>query len=226
VRQVAGGAGLAFVLAVAAAACGTGTPASSVADVAAPSREAVPRTPMPSALVASPHAPAASATPSPQASGPAASTVTVAGVAVEDPSLISVLPATVAGQPVVLEAQAFADAMTDSAFAANVQAAAFGVVVAGNDLASAMVARPVPGDWSETWYRDWRESYDEGACAQAGGVAGTAETQLGGRTVHIGTCAGGLRTYHAWLEDRGLLISAFGVGDGRYGELLMAGLRP
>ena len=148
------------------------------------------------------------------------------GVAVEDPSLISVLPATVAGQPVVLESQAFADAIADPAFAANVEAAAFGVVVAGNDLSSAMVARPVPGAWSEAWFRDWRESYDEGACGQAGGVAGTAEAQLGGRTVFIGTCAGGLRTYHAWLEGRGLLVSAFSLGEERYGEQLMAGLRP
>jgi hypothetical protein len=84
----------------------------------------------------------------------------------------------------------------------------------------------VPGTWSEAWFRDWRDSYDEGACGQAGGVAGNAEAALGGRTVYIGTCAGGLRTYHAWLEGRGLLVSAFSVGKGRYGERLMAGLRP
>jgi hypothetical protein len=148
------------------------------------------------------------------------------GVAVEDPVLIAVLPADVDGQPVVLESQAFADAIADPAFAANVEAAAFGVVVAGDELSSAMVARPVPGAWSEAWFRDWRESYDEGACGQAGGVAGNAEAQLGGRTVFIGTCAGGLRTYHAWLAERGLLVSAFSVGEGRYGEQLMAGLRP
>lgn len=160
--------------------------------------------------------------------GPVASAPGTAppGVAVEDPSLIAVLPASVAGQPVVLESQAFVDAIGDPAFAANVEAAAFGVVVAGNDLSSAMVARPVPGTWSEAWFRDWRESYDEGACGQAGGVAGNAEAVLGGRTVFIGTCAGGLRTYHAWLEGRGLLVSAFSVGEGRYGERLMAGLRP
>lgn len=229
-RRVAGGAGLAAVLALAAAACGGGTPSGSVVDTAAPSSEAVVRTPTPSSLVASPRTTAASATPSPQASALAASagpsTSTSAGVAVEDPSLIAILPATVAGQPVVLESQAFADAVKDPAFAANVEAAAFGVVVAGNDLAVAVVARPVSGAWSEAWFRDWRDSYDEGACAQADGVAGTAEAQLGGRTVYIGTCAGGLRTYHAWLADRGLLVSGFSVGDGRYGEQLMTGLRP
>ena len=53
------------------------------------------------------------------------------GVAIEDPSLVAVLPADVDGQPVVLESQAFVDAIADPAFAANVEAAAFGVVVAG-----------------------------------------------------------------------------------------------
>jgi hypothetical protein len=226
VRRVAGGAGLAFVLAVATAACGGGNPSGFVAATAAPSGQAVVRTPAPPSFVASPRTTAPSATPSPRASGPAASTGTSSGGAKEDPSLISVLPATVAGQPVVLESQAFADAVSDPAFAANVEAAAFGVVVAGNDLAVAMVARPASGAWSEAWFRDWRDSYNEGACAQSGGVAGTAEAQLGGRAVYIGTCAGGLRTYHAWLDERGLLVSAFAVGDGRYGEQLMTGLRP
>lgn len=206
--RVAGGALLAALLIVAAAACETPVPTNGPDASTAASTAAV-STARPSDVPVS----AVPGTPPP-------------GVAVEDPSLIAILPAAVAGQPVVLESQAFADAITDPAFATNVEAAAFGVVVAGNDLSSAMVARPVPGAWSEAWFRDWRESYDEGACGQAGGVAGTAEAQLGGRTVFIGTCAGGLRTYHAWLEDRGLLVSAFSVGEERYGEQLMAGLRP
>jgi hypothetical protein len=206
--RAAGGALLTALLIVAAAGCATPAP-----------------TTMPDASTFAPTAAVSPARPSDVPVSPVAGTPPP-GVAVEDPSLIAVLPAAVAGQPVVLESQAFVDAIADPAFAANVEAAAFGVVVAGNDLSSAMVARTVPGAWSEAWFRDWRESYDEGACGQAGGVAGTAEAQLGGRTVFIGTCAGGLRTYHAWLEGRGLLVSAFSVGEGRYGERLMAGLRP
>jgi hypothetical protein len=148
------------------------------------------------------------------------------GATLEDPSLLGVLPTEVEGQPVVLESQAFADAITDPDFAANVEAAAFGVVVSGDDLASAVVARPVLGAFTEAWFRDWRGSYDEGACAQAGGVAGLAESDLGGRTVYVATCGGGLRTYHAWLDAPGLIVSVLAVGEGRYGERLMAGLRP
>lgn len=158
---------------------------------------------------------------------PSAAPATVpAGVAMEDPSLLGVLPAEVAGQPVVLESQAFADAIADEAFAGNVEAAAFGIAVSGDDLASAVVARPVPGAFSEAWFRDWRDSYDRGACGQAGGVAGVAESTVGERTVYVATCGGGLRTYHTWLDGPGLVISVLAVGEGRYGERLMAGLRP
>jgi hypothetical protein len=200
---------LAVALAATATACGT--------------------TPAPSAVPASLAAVATPAlTPTPASTAPATPAPATPGtrVAVEDPSLLGVLPAEVGGQPVVLESQAFADALADPDFAANVEAAAFGVVVSGDDLASALVARPVPGAFSEAWFRDWRDSYDEGACAQAGGIAGVAETDLGGRTMYVATCGGGLRTYHTWLDGPGLIVSALAVGTGRYGERLMAGLRP
>lgn len=170
------------------------------------------------------------AIPTPSQAGPASASPSPSsssgGRAVEDPALFAVLPAEVAGSPVTLEPLAFAEAMADPGFATNIEAAAFGIVVAGNDLASAVVARPVDGVFTDAWFRDWRDSYNLGACAQSGGVAGNAEAEIGGRTVHIGTCSGGLRTYHAWIEDRGLLVSAFSIGEGRFGEQLMAGLRP
>jgi hypothetical protein len=137
-----------------------------------------------------------------------------------------VLPAEVAGNAITLEPLAFPEALADPGFATSIETAAFGIVVAGDDLASAVVARPVDGVFTDAWFRDWRDSYNGGACAQSGGIAGNAEAELGGRTVHIGTCAGGLRTYHTWIEDRGLLVSAFSIGNGRFGEQLMAGLRP
>jgi hypothetical protein len=144
----------------------------------------------------------------------------------EDPSLLGVLPATVGGVPVILEHQSFVDAVADPAFASNTASAAFGVAVSGSDLVSGVVARLVPGRYSEAFFRDWRDTYDAGACAQSGGVAGNAQTTLGGRTVYIGTCAGGLRTYHAWVPSRGAIVSLFSVGDARLGEQAMSGIRP
>lgn len=211
---------LALALAVAPAACAAPAPVVPIpATSASPGAIASP----PPAPAASPAESAVPASPGASTPGPASASP---GGAVEDPSLLAVLPAEVAGQPVVLESQAFVEAMADPAFASSIEAAAFGIVVAGNDLASAVVARRVPGELPDAWFRDWRDSYNEGACGQSGGVAGNAEADIGGRTVHIATCAGGLRTYHAWLEDRGLLVSAFAVGEQRFGELLMAGLRP
>jgi hypothetical protein len=166
------------------------------------------------------------ATLGPISPGPPTPVATPETIAVEDPSLIDVLPADLDGVPVVLESMAFEEALADRTFAASVEAAAFGVVAAGEDFASAIVARPVEGAYDEAWFRDWRESYDEGACGQAGGVARTAQAELGGRLVFITTCADGLRTYHAWLEERGLVVSVISLGEQRYGERLMAALRP
>jgi hypothetical protein len=144
----------------------------------------------------------------------------------EDPSLLGILPASVAGVAVNQEHQAFTDATADPAFADSIEAAAFAVAVDGGDLASGLVARPRAGRYSDAWFRDWRETYDQGACGQAGGVGRRAEALLGGRTVYITSCTGGLRVYHAYVEQRGLVVSLFSLGERRFGEQLMAGLRP
>jgi hypothetical protein len=120
--------------------------------------------------------------------------------------------------PVQHETEAFAGAAADPAFAENVEAAAFAVVVDADDLASAVVARLRPGVFSDAFFRDWRDSYNEGACAQAGGVAGNAEAELGGRTTYITTCAGGLVAYHAYVEELGVIVSLVSVGDRRSGS--------
>jgi hypothetical protein len=210
----------ALVLALALAAMACGAPVETTTPVAptiAPTKAISPGLPATEPPATNPAAtdPAATlAPPSP------------AGDVVQDPSLLEILPAAINGIPVVLEEQGFADAAAVPDFAANVEAAAYGLVVDGEDLGSAVVARLDPGIYSEAFYRSWRDTYNEGACGQSGGVVGNAESQLGERTVYIGTCAGGLRTYHAWLEGRGVIVSAFSLGDRRFGELLMAGLRP
>ncbi len=157
---------------------------------------------------------------------PATATQPAAGGVVEDPTLLAVLPETVDGVEVKLEPQAFADAVTDPAFASSIVAGAFFVAVDGPDLASGLVARPAPGRFSEEFFRDWRDTYNDGTCAQAGGVTANAEAELGGQAVYIATCAGGMRTYHAYIEQRGLVVSLFSLGDRGLGEELMADLRP
>ena len=199
---------LGCLVAAIAAACGSTTP-----------------TPTPAPATAAPTGATATPAPTPAVSAPGSAAVS--GGAVEDPSLLGILPATVDGVDVTLEHDAFLDAVSsDPGFTRNVKRAAFGVAVSGSDLVSGVVAELVPGVYSDAFFRDWRDTYDVGACSQAGGVAGNAETQIGDRTVYIGTCAGGLRTYHVWLPERGTIVSAFALGDKRLGEALMEGLRP
>lgn len=176
-------------------------------------------------------APATTGIPAPASPSSAGSTASSAvaspaGGVVLDESLLAVLPPAIDGIAVASEPDAFARAAADPDFARNVGSAAFAVVVDGSDLASGVVAELEPGRYSDALFRDWRNSYNEGACAQAGGVAGNAEAEMGGRTVYIASCAGGLRVYHAWLPERGVIVSLFSLGDRRFGERLMGDLRP
>ncbi len=171
--------------------------------------------------------PAAPSQSAPGASPGASGSASASGLSVMlDESLLAILPPTVDGATVGPEAQSFTDAIADPAFVANVQAAVFAIVVDGGDLASGVVAHLRAGVYSDAFFRDWRDTYNTGACAQAGGVVGNAEAELGGRTVYIASCAGGLHVYHAYLEGRNVVVSLFSLGDHRFGELLMSGLRP
>ncbi len=205
-----GAVGIAAI-AIVAAACGSTPVASPQTPVALATPSAAPSTPPGSAPTGPSDAPGA----------------TAAGTRVAfDEALLRFLPPDIEGVAVVPEPDAFAVAAADPDFARNVEAAAFAVAVDGEDLASGVVAKLRPGVYDEAVFRDWRDTYNEGACGQAGGVAGNAQAELGGRTVYIATCGGGLHVYHAYLPERGVIVSLFSLGDRRFGEQLMSGLRP
>ena len=69
-----------------------------------------------------------------------------------------------------------------------------------------------------------RDTFDTAVCEQAGGVDGRAEVEIEGRRTYVGTCAGGVRTYHVHLPDSDVIVSMQSVGEGRYGERVVAGL--
>lgn len=142
-----------------------------------------------------------------------------------DPSLLAILPATVDGVAITTEPDAYAEAARDPSFVANVDRAVFAIAVSGNDLASGVVAHLRPGVWSDRFFQDWRDTYDQGACGQAGGVVGHAQSTVGTRSVYVTTCGGGLRVYHAYLPGPGVVVSLFSLGDRRFGDLIMTGLR-
>jgi hypothetical protein len=201
-------------LVTAVAACGPGSGGPSSPPTIAPTPVGPPAT-LPPPETSEPASPAS--TPAPPASG---------DTVVRDDSLLALLPPDVDGAPVTVEEASFAEAAADPAFAANVERAAFAIVTTPTDLASGVVAKLRGGVFDSGFFVDWRETYNEGVCAQSGGVATNAETQLDGRTVYITTCAGGMLVYHAYVQERDAIVSLVSVGRGRYGERLMSGLRP
>ena len=147
---------------------------------------------------------------------------------VVDPTLLGVLPAAVGGIPLTESADGETDALASTQLSTIASALAAGLAVdspSGN-FVYAVVVRLLPGGLDDARFRDWRDSYDEGACSGAGGVVGHAEAEIAKRTVFIGTCDAGVRTYHVWIEDRDLVVSASAAGDQRFGERLMTDLRP
>ncbi len=144
-----------------------------------------------------------------------------------DPALRSLVPEKVAGSPVTEDADEAAKALSDPTLRriASAADAAVAVDTASGNLVLAWIVRLRPKAFGDEAYRQWRDSYDEGACTAAGGVVGRAEAQIGGRRTFVTSCGAGIHTYHVWLQDQDVLISASSVGAGRFGEHLLEGLR-
>lgn len=166
--------------------------------------------------------PPSAAGPSPGPSGAAAPSPLVA----IDPSLLDLLPKSIGSIPITPSPEAAAEPAADASLAKSAQSLAVGLAVdqATGNLVVASVVRLKPGVFSDEFFRDWRDSFDEGVCGQAGGVAGNAQATVDGRTVFIGTCEGGVHTYHVHLEGPDVIVSLNAVGNGRMGEQLMDSL--
>lgn len=176
--------------------------------------------------------PTGSSTPGPVSSvrSPASAevvpTAIVATVAV-DPGLLRFVPLSGNGISLTFDPETSATVAADSSLAADVRSLAVGLYTRPPTNASAgpsadlaivnVVDLRDPG-LDETWFRDWRDTYDQAACANAGGVARRAETVLGNRTIFVGSCAGGAFTYHVRMLEVGIVVSLTSVGPGRLGE--------
>lgn len=144
-----------------------------------------------------------------------------------DASLLAILPEAVDGIPIAPEAETAEQLATDPTLATSIAALAMGLAVdsapESGDLAIVTVVRVRPGLLDEAFFRGYRDSFDEAACAPAGGVSGNAESQLGGRLVFIGSCEGGAFTYHVQHSDD-VIVSVTSVGERRLGEKIMSSL--
>ena len=147
-----------------------------------------------------------------------------------DASLLDLLPESIDGQPRRPDDPTAIEIARNGNLGPDIEAIAVGLYVqagssASQDLAIVNVVRLRPNTFSEAWYRDWRTTYDGGACEIAGGVApGAAQTRIGDHDTDIGTCQGGVHTYHVHLTGPNRVVSITAAGDGRYGELVVKGL--
>jgi hypothetical protein len=188
-------------------------------------------TPSPAGSVSGSLAPAATSerSPSPVANqSPSAAASPGAGVQV-DPGLLDVAPNPVDGVTLTFDPDTSAEIAADPAVAVDAASLAVGLAVGpaasgADDLAIVSVVKLRDPDRDEAWFRDWRDTYDQAACSQAGGIIGNAEAELGGGTVYIGSCGGGALTYHTRLSPDGIVVSVTAVGNRRLGEKVMAGL--
>ena len=204
-RRPAAATVLAVVLAVAAIGCDPATPTPSATPTPAP---------------AGTSSPVSNASPGPSGAVAASPLVAI------DPALLDLLPKTIGSIPVMPSPESAAEPASDASLAASAQSLAGGLAVdqATGNLVVASVVKLKPGVFSDEFFRDWRDSFDQGVCGQAGGVTGNAQATMDGRTVYIGTCEGGVHTYHVHLEGPDVIVSLNSVGDSRLGEQLMDSL--
>ena len=175
--------------------------------------------------------PPASATPGTPSGSASAPTAGGSASVVVDRSLLDVLPASIKGVPLVGNAEGEAHDLTDPALAgeASALAAALAIDPSTGDFAYVSVVRLRAGVFSDAYFKSWRETFDVGACSQAGGVAqSSAEAGIAGHRTFIGHCVGGMLTYHVHLEHvplGDLIVSISALGAQRFGQLVVEGLR-
>ena len=154
------------------------------------------------------------------------------GSTMVDATLLDLLPPDVAGVELTADEATAVGVVSDPALGRSVEglavAVAFGpepTASQGLDYVIVTLARLRPGVFGVAFFRDWRDSFDEAVCVQAGGVEGHAEAEIAGHETFIGSCSGGVRTYHVYLPESDVMVSMQGSGEGRYGELVVEGLR-
>ncbi len=178
----------------------------------------------------------ASPSPPPAASAPASPSSLAsplpsgAGAVALDPALLDLLPDEVGGQALQPDDATAIDLAANGGLAADIEALAVGLYIqpgssTADNLAIVNVARLRPGVFGDAWFRSWRSTYDDGACEVAGGVTpGAAVTEIGGHETHIGSCQGGVHTYHVHLTNPDRIVSITAAGEGRFGERVVEGL--
>jgi hypothetical protein len=169
----------------------------------------------------------------PTGASPSASIPTQSVLGVEvDPGLLAFVPGGGNGLDFTFDPDTTATVAADASLAGDLVGLAVGLYrVSGSaaddpNFAIVNVAHLRDASVGEAWFRDWRDTYDAAACAQAGGIQGHAQSEIGGRTVYIGSCAGGALTYHVRMGQGAIVVSLTSFGPMRLGEKVVKAIEP
>jgi hypothetical protein len=202
-------------LAAALVGCGTSTPTPA----GTPSGQ-------PSSLSPVSATPAGSFASPPPSQGLAVS-VSPTGVAA-DPTLLDLVPAADAGATLTYDPSTTASVAADPSLAHDISYLAIGLArptgAAADDpnLAIVNAARVRNASSAgDAWFRGWRETYDQAACAQANGVSGHAQFSVGALMVFVSTCRNGALTYHVRVGDGAIVLSITSVGPADLGRRIV-----
>jgi hypothetical protein len=146
------------------------------------------------------------------------------GAAVADPHLFELLPDTSDRFSLTYDPATTATVAADPGLDPAVDALATGLYrlrdapADSPDFAIVNVVHLRSPNLDDEWFRSWRETYDEGACGQAGGVVRRAETPIRDLIVYVGSCAGDAFTYHVRLNEGSVVLSMTSIGPARIGQ--------
>jgi hypothetical protein len=191
-------------------------------------------TPTPQPTTAGQPSPPPSVPPGPSGSassslpgGSLAASISPTGVAA-DPTLLDLVPAAAAGATLTYDPATTASVATDPSLARDVSYLATGLARPANaapDDPNIAIVNAVrvrdPGSASDAWFRDWRDTYDKAACAQAGGLARNAQFDVDGLVVFVGACANGAFTYHVRIGDGAIVLSITSIGPADLGRQIV-----
>jgi hypothetical protein len=142
-----------------------------------------------------------------------------------DPSLLSNIPSSVGGNPLLEDVEFEMLALDDPNYASPFDAYYVAHIDSISDLnwLEVSVASLREGAQTDDFYASWRDSWFKTACSQADGIDTTTLESINDWQVDVATCKGGVMAYTLSLGN-GILVSIMDLGPRRLGRQLIEGI--
>jgi hypothetical protein len=142
-----------------------------------------------------------------------------------DPSLLSNIPSSVGGNPLLEDVEFELLALDDPSYASPFDGYYIAHIdsVTDTNWLEVSLASLRDGAQTEEFYTSWRDSWFNTACSQADGIDTTTVESINDWQVDVATCKGGVMAYTLRLDD-GVLVSIMDLGPRRLGRQLIQGI--